>query len=184
METSQQIQHTTPCLCQQDGQPCSKVPDRLFYTPELHCLPSCLPLPSLSYTVQSMEAQLRATPLVTQLPLGEGREFCGVIDLITMEVLRWERGTDGATFSRVPLQKGALSEATLKAAVQGRYYLAEQVQTCYEKLKVKQSLLQHCPCFLVYRLCPWMTNWWRPFWTTPLILCMWGLPSCRQACGD
>ena len=130
-----------------------------------------------------MEAQLRATPLVTQLPLGEGREFCGVIDLVTMEVLRWERGTDGATFSRVPLQKGALSEATLKAAVQARYCLAEQVQTCYEKLEGETV---PAPTLRLFsgRLCPWMTNWWRPFWTTHLILCVWGLPSCRQACGD
>ena len=129
-----------------------------------------------------MEDRLKATPLVTQLPLGEGREFCGVIDLITMEVLRWERGTDGATFSRVPLQKGALSEATLKAAVQARYYLAEQVQICYEK----QGGTVPAPTLSWFsgRLCPWMTNWWRPFWMTPLILCMWELPSCRQACGD
>lgn len=128
VETSQQIQHPTHRLCQQAGQTCSKVADRLLHV--TRTLPSFyLPLPSLSHTVQSMEARLRATPLVTQLPLGEGREFCGVIDLITMEALTWERGTDGATFSRVPLQKGAVSEVTLKEAMQARYHLAEQVHT-------------------------------------------------------
>ena len=128
METSQQIQHPTHRLCQQAGQTCSKVADGLLHV--TRTLPSFyLPLPSLSHTVQSMEARLRATPLVTQLPLGEGREFCGVIDLITMEALTWERGTDGATFSRVPLQKGAVSEVTLKEAMQARYHLAEQVHT-------------------------------------------------------
>ena len=94
-----------------------------------------------------MEARLRATPLVTQLPLGEGREFCGVIDLITMEALTWERGTDGATFSRVPLQEGAVSEATLKAALQARYHLAEQVHTCYIATGWNCPMLRHCPCF-------------------------------------
>ena len=54
-------------------------------------------------TVSSMEKKLRATPLVVQLPLGQGRNFIGVLDLLTMDVLAWNKGVDGRNFTRVPL---------------------------------------------------------------------------------
>ena len=50
-----------------------------------------------------MEKKLRATPLVVQLPLREGRHFIGVLDLITMDVLAWNREEDGQNFIHVPL---------------------------------------------------------------------------------
>ncbi len=50
-----------------------------------------------------MRHKLNATPLVTQLPLGQGKEFRGVIDLLSLEVLIWDRGTDGSDFTCVPL---------------------------------------------------------------------------------
>lgn len=50
-----------------------------------------------------MEKKLRATPLVVQLPLGQGRDFTGVIDLLTMDVLMWNKGGDGRNFTCVPL---------------------------------------------------------------------------------
>ncbi|MCG8622800.1 MAG: hypothetical protein MJE68_12495 [Proteobacteria bacterium] len=50
-----------------------------------------------------MEKKLRATPLVVQLPLGQGRDFTGVMDLLTMDVLTWTKGGDGRNFTRVPL---------------------------------------------------------------------------------
>ena len=58
---------------------------------------------SLSLTVDSIRQRLAATPLVTQIPLGQGKTFMGFIDLISMDTLVWERGSDGAEFSRVPL---------------------------------------------------------------------------------
>jgi peptide subunit release factor RF-3 len=55
-------------------------------------------------TVSSMEKKLRATPLVVQLPLGQGRDFTGVLDLLTIrDVLTWAKGGDGKIFTRVPL---------------------------------------------------------------------------------
>ena len=50
-----------------------------------------------------MEKKLRATPLVVQLPLGQGRDFTGVMDLLTMDVLVWAKGGDGTNFTHVPL---------------------------------------------------------------------------------
>ena len=50
-----------------------------------------------------MEKKLRATPLVVQLPLGQGRDFTGVLDLLSMDVLMWAKGEDGRNFTCVPL---------------------------------------------------------------------------------
>ena len=50
-----------------------------------------------------MEKKLKATPLVVQLPLGQGKHFIGVLNLITMDVLVWNRGEDGQNFIHVPL---------------------------------------------------------------------------------
>ncbi len=56
-------------------------------------------------TVDSMKQKLGATPLVTQLPLGQGRDFTGFVDLLSMDVLTWQRGSDGVEFRCVPLLK-------------------------------------------------------------------------------
>ncbi len=50
-----------------------------------------------------MKRKLGATPLVTQLPLGCGKGFRGVIDLLSLDALIWERGTDGSEFTCIPL---------------------------------------------------------------------------------
>ena len=54
-------------------------------------------------TVSSVEKKLRATPLVVQMPLGQGRALTGVLDLLTMDVFTWAKGGDGRNFTRVPL---------------------------------------------------------------------------------
>ena len=103
---------------------------------------------SLSRTLKSMESRLKTTPLVTQLPLGVGQDFRGIIDLVSMEALMWERGTDGASFSRVPLGDGSpVGRATLEEAQQARYHLVEQVRmfTC-----AGSEHIYHCHC--VYRV--------------------------------
>ena len=60
---------------------------------------------SLPLTVNSMKQKLNTTPLVIQLPLGEGRDFTGIIDLLSMDVKVWRRGSDGSNFSLIPLLK-------------------------------------------------------------------------------
>ena len=52
-----------------------------------------------------MTKKLGAMPLVTQVPLGQGKGFTGLVDLLSMDVLLWEAGSDGVEFQRVPLLK-------------------------------------------------------------------------------
>lgn len=107
------------------------------------------PAASLSSAVESMRLRLSATPLVVQLPLGEGRAFRGVVDLVAMEAMLWQPGSDGDAFSLVevvptgptgkdfqglaslPEQCDSLpiSRRELEAALEARAQLAEQVLT-------------------------------------------------------
>lgn len=52
-----------------------------------------------------MKEKLDAVPLILQLPLGQGKDFTGVIDLLSMDILLWDRGSDGSDITRVPLLK-------------------------------------------------------------------------------
>ena len=96
-----------------------------------------------------MRDKLLTTPLVTQLPLGVGKDFTGVIDLLTMDLIMWAKGGDGRKFTRAPLiptdpQNGTkdftklkrrselvkdmpLTEKALEDVLEARNDLAEQV---------------------------------------------------------
>ncbi len=50
-----------------------------------------------------MKDHLKATPLVLQLPVGQAQGFRGIIDLVTMEMMLWEPGSDGKQFLTFPL---------------------------------------------------------------------------------
>ena len=96
-----------------------------------------------------MRLRLSATPLVVQLPLGEGRAFRGVVDLVAMDAMLWQPGSDGDDFSLVevvetgPMGKDfrgltslpeqcnnlPVSKGELEAALEARAQLAEQVCT-------------------------------------------------------
>ena len=86
-----------------------------------------------------MQQKLKATPLVTQIPIGEGKDFCGVVDLVPMELLLWKPHSDGSDFSRVSLVEGGdfstiqgrrelpVSEELLDGAMEARLHLVDQV---------------------------------------------------------
>jgi elongation factor G len=49
-------------------------------------------------SVEMMKKRLSANPLILQLPLGQGEDFRGIIDLICMKQIRWDEETLGATY--------------------------------------------------------------------------------------
>lgn len=106
---------------------------------------------SVDLSLDSMRSKLKATPLLTQLPIGSGRDFTGVIDLIAMETLLWQRGTDGVDFKRIPLVRksgngemdfttfhnppeSTLNRDTVEQAAALREHLADQVMTLDSQL--------------------------------------------------
>ena len=84
-----------------------------------------------------MKDKLKVMPLVLQLPVGQGHAFKGVIDLVTMELLLWEPGSDGEQFStlslvkegRFPRLSGSLpvDQSVVEAAIEERSRLADTV---------------------------------------------------------
>lgn len=112
-----------------------------------------------------MRLRLSATPLVVQLPLGEGRAFRGVVDLVAMEAMLWQPGSDGDAFSLVevvptgptgkdfqglaslPEQCDSLpiSRRELEAALEARAQLAEQVCACVWSVTAT-VILPRCSC--------------------------------------
>uniref|UniRef100_A0A8C0R9I9 Ribosome-releasing factor 2, mitochondrial n=2 Tax=Canis lupus familiaris TaxID=9615 RepID=A0A8C0R9I9_CANLF len=82
---------------------------------------------SFKYAVESIREKLKAKPLLLQLPLGEGKAFEGVVDVVSKEKLVWNRKSeDGKDFERKPLLE--MSDAKLlKETTEARNALIEQV---------------------------------------------------------
>ncbi|XP_041042788.1 ribosome-releasing factor 2, mitochondrial isoform X2 [Carcharodon carcharias] len=85
---------------------------------------------SFSYSIESIKQKLKVKPLLLQLPIGTGKTFNGVVDLVTNEKVLWcpkpVDDDDGTVFSRDPLIPTDGHEL-LKEARDARYALIEQV---------------------------------------------------------
>lgn len=51
--------------------------------------------------LEMMKERLGANPLPLQLPIGEGADFSGVIDLLTQKAMRWDDSDLGQTYSEI-----------------------------------------------------------------------------------
>jgi elongation factor G len=71
--------------------------------------------------VAMMAERLGARPLVMQLPIGQEAEFEGVVDLVTMQALRWPRNAQG----QAELAHEAIPEAMQQAARAAREALVD-----------------------------------------------------------
>ncbi|XP_053518516.1 ribosome-releasing factor 2, mitochondrial-like isoform X1 [Artibeus jamaicensis] len=82
---------------------------------------------SFNYAVESIREKLKAKPLLLQLPIGEARNFKGVVDVVSKEKLLWNSSSDdGKDFERKPLLEMSDAEL-LKEATEARSALIEQV---------------------------------------------------------
>lgn len=88
------------------------------------------PRASFSYSIESIKEKLKVKPLLLQLPIGTGKSFEGVVDVVTNEKILWSPSSiddeDGTIFSRDPLTSTDDHEL-LKEARDARYSLIEQV---------------------------------------------------------
>ncbi|XP_020382319.2 ribosome-releasing factor 2, mitochondrial [Rhincodon typus] len=88
------------------------------------------PKASFSYSIESIEQKLKVKPLLLQLPVGTGKTFNGVVDLVTNEKVLWCPKSidedDGTIFSRNPLTPTD-DHKLLKEARDARFALIEQV---------------------------------------------------------
>jgi elongation factor G len=57
-------------------------------------------------TVEMMKKRLKANPLILQLPVGQGEEFKGIIDLLQMQQIRWDDESLGAIYYLEAIPEG------------------------------------------------------------------------------
>ena len=79
--------------------------------------------------LEMMQEQLGATVLPLQLPMGEGPDFTGVIDLVTQKAMRWDTTDLGQTYI----------EAEIPPEFQDK--VAEARETLYESVAVEDEAL-------------------------------------------
>ncbi|XP_035996286.1 ribosome-releasing factor 2, mitochondrial-like isoform X1 [Fundulus heteroclitus] len=87
------------------------------------------PAADLSFSIESIRLKLKANPVLLQIPIGSGKNFTGVVDLLTNQKLTWELTStrdDGRTFEVRSLGQCEDREL-LQAASEARTALIEQV---------------------------------------------------------
>lgn len=87
------------------------------------------PAASLSFSIESIKQKLKAHPVLLQIPIGSGKSFTGLVDLITNQKMTWKvksREEDGRVFETKPLSQSDDPEL-LKEAKEARGALIEQV---------------------------------------------------------
>uniref|UniRef100_A0A3Q2QDY2 Ribosome-releasing factor 2, mitochondrial n=1 Tax=Fundulus heteroclitus TaxID=8078 RepID=A0A3Q2QDY2_FUNHE len=87
------------------------------------------PAADLSFSIESIRLKLKANPVLLQIPIGSGKNFTGVVDLLTNQKLTWEltlTRDDGRTFEVKSLGQCEDREL-LQAASEARTALIEQV---------------------------------------------------------
>ncbi|KAM4532672.1 ribosome-releasing factor 2, mitochondrial [Fundulus diaphanus] len=87
------------------------------------------PAADLSFSIESIRLKLKANPVLLQIPIGSGKNFTGVVDLLTNQKLTWELTStrdDGRAFEVQSLGQSEDREL-LQAASEARAALIEQV---------------------------------------------------------
>ena len=79
--------------------------------------------------LEMMKERLGANPLPLQLPIGEGTDFSGVIDLVTQKAMRWDDSDLGQTYLEVEIPPEFQDE------------VAQARETLYESVAVEDEAL-------------------------------------------
>nr|XP_054600588.1 ribosome-releasing factor 2, mitochondrial [Nothobranchius furzeri] len=86
------------------------------------------PAADLNFSLESIRLKLKANPVLLQIPIGSGRNFTGVVDLLTNQKLVWQPspGEDGRVFESKVLTE-VDDQELLQAVSEARAALVEQV---------------------------------------------------------
>ncbi|KAM3874024.1 ribosome-releasing factor 2, mitochondrial [Diretmus argenteus] len=87
------------------------------------------PAANLSFSLESIRKKLNANPILLQIPVGIGKDFTGLIDLLTNQKMIWEMKSaegNGRVFKTTPLSESDNPEL-LQEAKEARAALIEQV---------------------------------------------------------
>ncbi|KAK9975097.1 hypothetical protein ABG768_023156 [Culter alburnus] len=87
------------------------------------------PAASLRYSIDSIKTKLKANPVLLQIPIGSGKSFTGLVDLITRQKMTWQGSSlthDGRAFEISALQPSDDPDV-IQAVSEARGALIEQV---------------------------------------------------------
>ncbi|KAK7896080.1 hypothetical protein WMY93_021405 [Mugilogobius chulae] len=87
------------------------------------------PIANLDLCLESIREKMQTTPILLQIPIGCGKSFSGIVDLLTNEKLEWTTNSnddDGRCFKVLPLDQSD-EPALVQAAKEARGNLIEQV---------------------------------------------------------
>ncbi|XP_060917949.1 ribosome-releasing factor 2, mitochondrial [Labrus mixtus] len=87
------------------------------------------PAANLTFSIESIKRKLKANPVLLQVPVGCGKNFSGVVDLLTNQKLTWKQRSmaeDGRMFESKPLDQSEDPEL-LQEVAEARAALIEQV---------------------------------------------------------
>ncbi|ROI16640.1 Ribosome-releasing factor 2, mitochondrial [Anabarilius grahami] len=87
------------------------------------------PAASLRYSIDSIKTKLKANPVLLQIPIGSGKSFTGLVDLITRQKMTWQGSSlthDGRAFEISALQPSDDPDV-IQAVSEARGTLIEQV---------------------------------------------------------
>uniref|UniRef100_A0A671WHQ8 Elongation factor G2 n=1 Tax=Sparus aurata TaxID=8175 RepID=A0A671WHQ8_SPAAU len=93
------------------------------------CFLNKMDKPAANFSIESIRQKLKANPVLLQIPVGSGKSFSGVVDLLTNQKLSWKLGSsgdDGRKFESKPLDQSDEPEL-LQEVNEARTALIEQV---------------------------------------------------------
>ena len=109
-----------------------------------------------SAVVEELRTRLGATPLPLHIPLGEGEDFTGVIDLIAMESLHFDAASQGSVIIRAPLapalrkEVGVARERSLEILAEAdEFFLEAYLGGVYTEEDIHAALRRACIARLV-----------------------------------
>ncbi|CAL1567837.1 unnamed protein product [Knipowitschia caucasica] len=86
------------------------------------------PMANLNLCIESIKEKMHTTPILLQIPVGCGKSFSGLVDVLTKEQLTWKtqsKNDDGRSFNVQPLEQS--EPALVEAVKEARAFLIEQV---------------------------------------------------------
>jgi elongation factor G len=106
---------------------------------------------------EMMKEKLHARPVLMQFPVGEGEEFRGIVDLVTMKMITFDDESLGVTFSENAIPETVLEEverhrstlietaaemddALLSAYLDGAALTTEEIQSAIRKGTIQASI--------------------------------------------
>uniref|UniRef100_A0A4W6F2P9 Elongation factor G2 n=1 Tax=Lates calcarifer TaxID=8187 RepID=A0A4W6F2P9_LATCA len=105
---------------------------------EKHHVPCVL---TQHFSIESIRQKLKANPVLLQIPLGSGKNFTGVVDLLTNQKLTWQQrsmGDDGRVFESKPLDQSDDPEL-LQEVSEARAALIEQLQEAVRRVTLARK---------------------------------------------